>query len=313
VAIAANPAMATDFYWSGKGASSDNIDQNDNWWSGSHPSSGDNLYFNNTEGTRHWPYSNYGSGSWFNYLITYNGAGGIKWRGDTTYALKFENNNDGNLFEIEANIGNRSSQDMEINPVGSGGIKLNNSVTITDGRQIKVYGANKLTFAGAISGTSATLAILQGATVILGSAAAYTGDTFVNSGTLRLSVSSALATSGNYLRLGDTSGSASATVNLDGDLSLSTPVNVRAGSSGTKIIANTASISGTATYAGNLYLDGNATVYANSGGSVALTGSTLDLKNQTLTVDGAGSTSIGGVLQNSTGSGKLTKTALILA
>ena len=204
----ASPAAATDFYWSGKSASSDYIDQDDNWWSNSHPGSGDNLYFNNTTGSRHSPYNNYGSGSWFNSIVTYNGAGGIKWRGDATCALRFENNNDTNLFEIEAGIGNRAGQDIQINPVGTGGIKVDNSVTITDGKQIKVYGTNTLAFAGPISGSSATLAILEGATVVLQSAATYTGDTYVNSGTLHLSVNNALANSGNFLRLGDTTGSA---------------------------------------------------------------------------------------------------------
>ena len=199
--------------------------------------------------------------------------------GDTTFALKFENNNDSNLFEIEANIGNRSSpdQDLEINPVGTGGIKADGSVTITGGKQVKVYGGNTLTFAGAISGSPATLAILQGATVALQAACNYTGDTYVSSGTLRCSANNALASSGN---LGETFGAYAANLNLDGGLSLSTPINVRAGSSGLKTIANTAATATTATYAGNIYLDGDATAYANSSGSLALTGSILDLKNR---------------------------------
>ena len=96
-------------------------------------------------------------------------------------------------------------------------------------------------------------------------------------------------------------------MNLDGGLSLSTPITVRYGSSGTLIIANTASSSGAATFAGNLYLDTNVTVYANSSGSVAVSGATLDLKNQTLTVDGPGNTTVSGTVQNSTGSGKVIK------
>jgi hypothetical protein len=134
----------TDFYWSGSSSSSDNIDQDGNWFDGpAHPSSGDNLYFNNTAGLRHWPYSNYGTGSWFGYIITYNNAGGIKWRGDKTSAYKFENFSDGNLFEIEANIGNRAGSDLEINPVGVGGIKVTGSIEIEANKNIKVYGTKK--------------------------------------------------------------------------------------------------------------------------------------------------------------------------
>lgn len=312
----ASRALATDFYWSGKGASSDNIDQDDNWWNNSHPSSGDNLYFNNTTGSRHAPYSNYGASSWFNNIVTQDGAGGIQWRGDATYALKFENNNDTNLFEIEANIGNRAGEDLEINPVGTGGIKVDNTVTITGGNQIKVYGTNTLTFAGAISGSSATLAILEGATVVFNAIAALTGDIYVNDGTLRLSVNNALANSGNVLRVGDTTGAASAHLCLDGGFGLSIPINVRAGNSGVMIIGNTASIAHGATFAGNLYLDHDLTLYANSSGSNVLAGATLDLKDQTLTADGAGTNYVTGVLQQSVGQGKLTKNGagrLILA
>jgi len=307
IAIMASRAEATDFYWSGQGGSSDNIDQDDNWWNNSHPSSGDNLYFNSTTGSRHGPYSNYGPGSWFDSIITQNGAGGIKWRGDATYALKFENNSDTNLFEIEANIGNRAGQDIEINPVGTGGIKVDNSVTLTDGNQIKAYGANTLTFAGTVSGSSATLAILEGATVVLNAVATFSGDTYVNNGTLRLSANNALVNSGNFVRLGDTTGAASAHLNLDGGFSLSTPINVRAGNSGVMTIGNTASTVRGATFGGNLYLDHDVTLYANSGGSSVLAGPTLDLKDQSLTADGGGTNFITGTLQQSTGQGKLTK------
>ena len=140
--------------------------------------------------SRHWPYSNYGSGSWFGNVITYTGAGGIKFRGDTTYAYKFENNNDDNLFEIEASIGNRTGpdSDLELNPVGNGGMKVDNSVSMAgSGKWIKVYGTKALELAGPISG-DATLAVMQGATVTLtgGSANTFTGDARVESGILRL-------------------------------------------------------------------------------------------------------------------------------
>jgi fibronectin-binding autotransporter adhesin len=308
IALAAARATAADFYWSGLGAISDYLDQDDNWSVGNaHPSAGDNLYFNNTAGPRHSPTSNFGAESSFDSIITYTGAGGIKWRGDTTLALKFENNSDPNLFEIEAAIGNRPGQDLGLNPTGSGGIRVDNSVTITDARQIQVSGANTLTFAGPISGSSATLAILTGATVILTNAASYTGDTYVNSGTLRLSVSSALPNSGNFLRLGNTTGSASANLILDGGRSLATPINVRAGNSGVMTLANAPATVGAATFSGNLSLDHDATLYANSPRSNLLSGAVLDLKDQTLTADGAGTNYMTGVLQQSTGSGKLTK------
>ncbi len=316
MAMMTGPAMAADFYWSGQSPSSDNIDQNDNWWNGSHPASGDNLYFNNVAGSRHAPYNNVGS--WFTCVITDLGAGGIKWRGDATYALKFENHSDTSLFEIEADIGNLSNpdQDLSLNPMGAGGMKVDNSVTITGGKQIKVYGAQTLTLAGPVSGSFATLAILEGATVVLSSAATYTGDTYVNNGTLRLSVNNALANSGNYLWLGDSSGSASASIYLDGGMTLFTLINVRSGNSGLITLANTSSTTGAATFAGNLSLDHDLTLYANSPRSNVICGASLDLKNQTLVADGGGTNYVTGVLWQSSGNGKLTKNGaggLILA
>jgi autotransporter-associated beta strand protein len=309
--------MATDFYWSGGSGSSDNIDQGANWWSGTNPSSGDSLYFTNTPGSnRQSPYCNAGSGAWFGNIVIYNNAQSIRWRGDQTSCYAFCNDDNPALIISEATLANRTGPDTDlIMWPGGGGLQVSN-VVLQNGRQLLINtppdsASSTLWVMGTISqsGTgNATLALNAPATLILTNfAATYAGDTFINNGTLRLAVNNALANSGNYLRLGDASGSAGANLNLQGGITLSTPINVRSGSSGTKVIANTASITGTATYAGNLYLDDNATAYANSGGSAALTGSTLDLKNQTLTVDGAGTTTISGVLQNSTGSGKLTK------
>jgi len=177
----------TDFYWSGNSSTTDNIDDGANWYnSGNTPSHGDNLYFNNT-GNRHWPYSNYGTNSWFNYIITYNGARGIKWRGDKTEAMKFENNSDPDLFEIESPIENRLGNDMEINPVGGGGILVSGSVTIDDGQVIHVWGdnGNTLTFNGIISGGGG-IVIEQNSNVILNATNFYTGTTTISAGIINL-------------------------------------------------------------------------------------------------------------------------------
>ncbi|MEI6747667.1 MAG: T9SS type A sorting domain-containing protein [Bacteroidota bacterium] len=190
----------TDRYWSGNGPS-DNIDQVANWWGEVNPASGDNLYFNNT-GTRHWAYSNYGAGSYFNFFISYSGANGIKLYGDNTYAKKFENNSDGSLLELSPSsasagsreIGNRINNDLEINPVGTGGILVSCdkiSMDNTGGaRNLKVYGTNTLTVNGIIyekNGTGATLQIMPAATatVDLKGNSTFTGLTTINGGVLQ--------------------------------------------------------------------------------------------------------------------------------
>ena len=104
--------------------------------------------------------------------------------------MKFENFNDANLFEIQSNIGNRSGPDadLELNPVGSGELKVTGNVAITGGRQIKVYGNNTLTIDGVISGAGASLALQSGftPTVILGANNTYTGSTIIDGGTLQV-------------------------------------------------------------------------------------------------------------------------------
>jgi autotransporter-associated beta strand protein len=149
------------------------------------------------------------------------------------------------------------------------------------------------------------LTLLGAGTVTLAASNTFTGDLAIDAGTVVLATNSALAASTNFIRLGDTSGSAGANLNLNGGNSLATKMNVRAGSTGTKIIANTSGSTGTATFGGNTYLDDNVTLYANAGGGIALSGSILDLKNQTLTVNGPGTCVISGGLTNSTGTGKL--------
>jgi len=201
-------ANATDFFWKGNGAS-DNIDDNGNWWAGSsHPASGDNLYFDNTSGIKHWVYSNYGAGSYFNWFITKNGAGGIKLYGDNTYAFKFENYSDGSLLELSPSsavsgsreIGNRIGYDLEINPVGTGGILVScdkiSMDNTTIARNLKVYGAQTLTIDGIIyekNGSGATLQLLAGATVVLKGNSTFTGATTITSGNLRFNPSSTSA------------------------------------------------------------------------------------------------------------------------
>jgi len=188
----------SDKYWSGNGPN-DDFGQSGNWFNGN-PSSGDNLYFNNTQGT-HNAYSNYGSGSYFNNIITYNGAGGIKIYGDNLYANKYENFEDPLLLELSPSssssgnreIGNRIGNDFEINPVGTGGILISCDKVSIDNlngtRSLKIYGQNRLTINASIyekNGTGSTLQIFQSPAVILNGENLYTGLTTINGGTLRL-------------------------------------------------------------------------------------------------------------------------------
>jgi hypothetical protein len=211
-----NANAQTDRYWSGGSSLSDNFSEAYNWFGVNAPSSGDNLYFNNTTGIRHYVYSNYSTGSYFSNFITYDGAGGIKLYGDNTYAKKFENNNDENLLELSPSsassgsreIGNRIDNDLEINPVGSGGILVSCDKISLDNlngtRSLKVYGTNILTINSAIyekNGSGSTLQLLSAATIDLKGNSFFTGLTTVTAGILKLNASGGALKSGNAVSI----------------------------------------------------------------------------------------------------------------
>src|ERR1035441_5121269 len=215
-------------------------------------------------------------------------------------------NNAGTFHVLNINLNTGTSQ---------GPLTFNGTVSSADANQplrvVNVYGPSAIAFNGVISDFDGThklvLSQLGSGTTTLTASNTFTGDMTVNAGTLLLATNNALANGGNFVRLGDTAATGlGANLNLNGGNTVAAPINVRSGSSGTKIIANTSGSVGAAIFAGNLFLDADATLFANAGGN-NLSGSTLDLKNQTLTIDGTGSNIISGALTNSTGAGKLVK------
>ena len=280
---------ATTLYWIGDSESSDNIDQDDNWdGNGIIPALGDNLYFNAAY-DRSSPYNNYGNSSYFGDLISFEGAGHIRWRGDRTAVFKFENSNNGSLFEAEATLSNRVGSDLQINPVGSGGVKVNN-VEIEAGRQLQIFGTNLLEVAGVISQTgtgTAAVAINSAATVTFRGANSYTGDTFINAGRLELASTGSVA--GAIKLAAASNGSATTELRLidyDGGYSEDAAITVGAGSFGRKTISSTNSF-GTNTLSGVITLNAAVTFnVVNSGGRLALTNNLSGA--QTATKQGTG-------------------------
>ncbi len=196
----------------------------------------------------------------------------------------------------------------EINPVnGNLLFTANTLVDLAGTTQLQIFGGNgnTVTFNGVISSTgnagNNSVSLNDNSIVVFGAANTYAGDTFVNAGTLRFAAGGSANSS--TLRLGDTSGVAAATLELSGGNTLASVVNVRSGSSGLKTILSSA---GTNAINGNVFLDADVTVNT-TGGALTFGGTTFDLKNQTLTVDGGSNTTITGAIGNSVGTGKLTK------
>lgn len=200
----------------------------------------------------------------------------------------------------------------------AGNLTFGSTVTMNNNNgtaqfRVTLGSGRTLTFNGGLleaNGTGTTFALNTNNTVIFNATNTYTGDTFVNAGTLVIATNGALA--GQFVRLGDTAGSSGANLNLNGGNTATNAINVRSGSSGGKIIANTLGTPGVATYAGSVFLDNPVTIFANTNGGGlttgnAFTGALFDLKAQTLTVDGQGTNIISAPLTNSTGSGSLVK------
>jgi fibronectin-binding autotransporter adhesin len=87
----------------------------------------------------------------------------------------------------------------------------------------------------------------------------------------------------------------------NGGLTLSNTVVARSGSSGVRTIEST-NTTGTNTLSGGLFLDAGLTVAQSGAGTLSLTGNS-DVKQQTLTFNSAGSTTVSGLLDSSFGAG----------
>jgi autotransporter-associated beta strand protein len=197
--------LGTDRFWSG-GGGNDNISQSGNWFSPGQPTggAGDNLTFNNTTGSHHFAYFDYGDYSQFGNINIFAGAGIGQLYGN---ALKFtdyiKNNDNSNQWNIyNNNVSARTSSGSTIYVIANGGgfnFKLDGSGGTGSGDgghfyldtvTLEVQGSASTTFQCIISdgnGTGNVNANNSGTVTFSGSNAnTYTGSTTVTQGTLAL-------------------------------------------------------------------------------------------------------------------------------
>lgn len=210
---------------------------------------------------------------------------------------------------------------IQANGATGGNLTFNGPIVIGGTtNQVRISGANSnsVIFNGVISATAGTHSLVanqgnSGTTTVFSAANTYSGSTFIDSGTLQLGTAGSATGSANnsLLNLGQTTNnSPAATLNLAttaGGQSISSNLLVRTGTGtvGTRTLSSS-NTSGTNTFSGNITLNANLVVTQASGGTLALSGSSIDLQGNTLGLTGAGATyNVTSDLSNTTGNGNL--------
>lgn len=276
--------------WDG-GGGDDNWGTGNNWVDNSAPSVGTTSDLSFAGSTRLTPNNNYTAWDDFRSIYFNSGAGAFTLNGNSIDLFsggggaaqgKIENNSSSTQTVNFTAIGLNGGNVYEMNPV-SGALNIN-SANVYNNHGINVYGSNTLTFgSSSIVANSGGLSVLGGGTVVYQSAHTYTGQTFVNNGTLRFD--SGGSANSSTLNILDTSGSSSGTITLNANsLSLSSNINVRSGSSGTATILS----QGTGqALSGSVTLNKNAAVNVSSGNGLTISG-LLNTNGNTLDKLGAG-------------------------
>ncbi len=227
------------------------------------------------------------------------------------------------LISVPINFNDTSGNNKaEINPV-NGDLTFDNAVNLSGANtQLQIWSNNQHTvtfnapIASSGNGGANSFAINQNSNVVINATCTYTGSTFVNAGKLQFDAGGALSST---IRLGDTSGTVSAAVDLlpvTGGFTLSRTINPRAGSTSNTLSFNSLNTSGTNTYSGHAGLDHDFLVSQSAGGTLAITQlrasptdtlTGFDVKGFTTSFFAAGDINVSGTIYNSTGSGSIIK------
>ena len=169
------------------------------------------------------------------------------------------------LFVGASGVYNKNGKTESVASIfGSGSIVLGSTGNLT-------YAGNaSQEFSGTFSGSAPIVKDGTGTWKLSGNSSSLTSDIFAVGGTLELNNNGAAGTSGT-IRLGQTSGSSTATLQIDSGINISRPIDVRSGSSGTKTIQGNAGTGATATLSGTVSLSNPVTLQSIGVGTLALT------------------------------------------
>ncbi len=323
--LAGSPQLRAGNTWTGGGASTNWSDNNN--WGGAGPGYGTLTFTTGgTQGTT----SNNNSISSMNQLF-WNGSATWTLNGTTTLSLfdnggtraSIENQSTG-LVTINDSITFAATAGAawgEINAVnggltfGAGTLTVNGSAV----NGIRMFGAGQTTsFNNTVAATGKYFSTSSVNTTVAVGGSFTSGDIYLmNSGTLRLNAGGTVTTSA--LRLGgdfgttgtqnQTLGATFALTSASGGQSFAGTVNTVAGNSSNALLIDSQNTSGSNTFSGSVFLDSPLRTQTATGGILLFQGGSIDIKAQTLTVSGSGTTTINEALTSSlTAGGSLVKT-----
>ena len=311
--------------WDGEGGS-DNWGNNLNWSSNTAPGYG-TLIFSGTTRT-----TNINNSITAMNQVQWNNSTGWTMNSDGTVLslydiggttqAKLENLGSG-LVTINApitfaatvgpNFGEINAVNGDITFGSAGTLTVNGSAVI----DIRLYGSSKVvTFNNTVSASGRDFDIATsgtGNTIHIGGSFTAANFSIMNGGTLNLNNGGTLNTMGirlgaDYVGSGNINNASGATFNLTasaGGQTVAGVINAGTGNTGS-LTVNSQNTSNTNTISGNIFLDSNLAITQSSGGTLAISNATLDLKSKSLALLGSGGTiNITGVIGNSTGSGQL--------
>jgi hypothetical protein len=241
--------------------------------------------------------------------LTLTGTGQINGNPAAAIVLDDVANNSG--LTITANVATvlLNSTSFLVNNAGT--LNIAGGLTIADGTTLTLGGSNasgNIAIGGNIAATSGGLLVNTAGTVTLSGSNTFTGGITITAGTLIGTTGpTPFGDSSGTITLGDTSGSANATLLAGSPLSIANPIVLAAGTTGTLTIGSTptttTTFTGGITGGNNLTLsNGGAGAIAISTGAVNNTGTITHIGNGsgTATINSVVGSNVTSVIQNST-------------
>lgn len=195
---------------------------------------------------------------------------------------------------------------------GTGALTVNGSSV----NGIKLFGSgHTTTFNNTVSASGKWFGLTGANTTMVVGGAFTSGDIYVmNNGTLKLASGGTIATSairlggdfGNTGNQNQAQGGTFALAAAAGGQTFTNTINTVSGNTSGALVVDSQNTSNTNTISGNIFLDSGLKIQQAAGGTLALTGTTFDIKAQSLTLSGAGNINISAAISNGIAGGTVT-------